>query len=596
MFFLKYSRLRLASLVLGSALGLGSVLGLGLSMYQKQTVSKHQPQSFPVDPLKQSSPKNFATVSSDEAPFQKIELQAKPHQTLITPADVQPKALLELQPNDLARPNRLVCSSENCYFLARGQLYALSLEDSLQPDTPLPQPLIQSRRFQLPTGEYIRELSDLSLIANGQLALLDKSNDLYLYTPSKNTWQMALKARPHSSQPDPHFIALAHYKQKLYLLDYARNQIWRWQTPGQQPQLFFQREVMSWDIRPGDHNLVDGIDLAIDGDIYVLTRTGQIHRYQGGKALAQPWLDLNTLDQVRPLQQPLALRALRYHDNYLYVVDAGNQQILQFNKTTKELNKQWILADNQLEWHQLHDLAFSGDKLLALAGNQLLVLPAKTQHQQLTLQYQDIHPVDGVLKGFQKPIASANLPDNAGIYPGARRLYRRGIHEGADFYDPHNPQTGGAAVRFGSEVRAVQAGKVIRADHGFQEMTPAQRATAVQDSVARHETSRENEDRFRGQQVWIKHEQGVVSIYAHLSGIPDQIQKDTPVSQGELIGYVGNSGISDGVGGSRSNPHLHLEIWLRGIDDPINGEYLGKWLSLPETRAIWERVFQATQN
>lgn len=594
--FLKQPRLTLASLVLASALGCGSVLGLGLSVYQKHTVSEGLVQGFPANALKPKESEIPDTASFAELPAQEIQLQVRGNQVLITPEDVQPKTLLKLQANELARPNRLVCNATDCYFLARGQLYALSVATDLNPDRPVPAPLIQSRRFQLPTGEYVRELSDLSLMANGQLALLDKSNDLYLYTPAKNQWQMALKARPHTSQPDPHFIALAHYEQKLYLLDYARNQIWRWQTPGQQPRLFFRREVMSWDIKPGDHNLVDGIDLTIDGDIYVLTRTGQIHRYQAGKVLGQPWLDLNTLEQARPLKQPLALRALRHQGPDLYVVDAGNQQILQIDKHTRQLKKQWILADNQLEWHLLHDLAFAGDKMLALAGNQLLALPEQTSHQQVTLKYQDIHPVDQVLKGFQKPIASADLPDNAGIYPGARRLYRRGIHEGADFYDPQNPQGGGAAVRYGSEVRAVQAGTVIRADHGFQEMTPAQRAAAVQDSVARHETSRENEDRFRGQQVWIKHAQGVVSIYAHLSGIPPQIQEGLDVKQGDLIGYVGNSGISDGVGGSRSNPHLHLEIWLRGIDDPVNGEYLGKWLSLPETRAIWERVFQPARN
>ncbi len=35
----------------------------------------------------------------------------------------------------------------------------------------------------------------------------------------------------------------------------------------------------------------------------------------------------------------------------------------------------------------------------------------------------------------------------------------------------------------------------------------------------------------------------------------------------------------------------HLEIWRHDIDDPIKGEYLGKWLSLAETRELWESVF-----
>jgi len=42
---------------------------------------------------------------------------------------------------------------------------------------------------------------------------------------------------------------------------------------------------------------------------------------------------------------------------------------------------------------------------------------------------------------------------------------------------------------------------------------------------------------------------------------------------------VGNSGTSGSIHGNRSNPHLHLEIWLQDIDDPVKGEYLGKALN-----------------
>ena len=47
--------------------------------------------------------------------------------------------------------------------------------------------------------------------------------------------------------------------------------------------------------------------------------------------------------------------------------------------------------------------------------------------------------------------------------------------------------------------------------------------------------------------------------YAHMSRFA--VKPGQSVSQGQVIGYVGSTGISTG-------PHLHYEVWLRG--KPIN--------------------------
>jgi len=46
---------------------------------------------------------------------------------------------------------------------------------------------------------------------------------------------------------------------------------------------------------------------------------------------------------------------------------------------------------------------------------------------------------------------------------------------------------------------------------------------------------------------------GYITVFAHLSKIPRQIQAGRKVSRGELIGYSGNSGLSKA-------PHLHYEV------------------------------------
>lgn len=59
----------------------------------------------------------------------------------------------------------------------------------------------------------------------------------------------------------------------------------------------------------------------------------------------------------------------------------------------------------------------------------------------------------------------------------------------------------------------------------------------------------------RGKSVVIDHGSGIYSVHFHLSNII--VQKDMFVRKGQLIGYVGSTGISTG-------PHLHWEIRVNG--------------------------------
>jgi murein DD-endopeptidase MepM/ murein hydrolase activator NlpD len=62
-----------------------------------------------------------------------------------------------------------------------------------------------------------------------------------------------------------------------------------------------------------------------------------------------------------------------------------------------------------------------------------------------------------------------------------------------------------------------------------------------------------------GRQVRISHSGGLVTSYSHMSGIV--AQPGTLVHAGQLIGYVGSSGLSTG-------PHLHYEVRKDGT--PVN--------------------------
>tara|TARA_B100002051_G_C16297968_1_gene421403 strand:- start:157 stop:597 length:441 start_codon:yes stop_codon:yes gene_type:complete len=60
-----------------------------------------------------------------------------------------------------------------------------------------------------------------------------------------------------------------------------------------------------------------------------------------------------------------------------------------------------------------------------------------------------------------------------------------------------------------------------------------------------------------GNCVKIKHNSTYSTVYAHLSKFGRGIKKNVKVKQGQVIGYVGNTGMSTG-------PHLHYEVIENG--------------------------------
>jgi len=187
---------------------------------------------------------------------------------------------------------------------------------------------------------------------------------------------------------------------------------------------------------------------------------------------------------------------------------------------------------------------------------------------------------DARLTGFVFPIPGAWLPSEEAYLPNAPRTYRRGTHEGIDFYD------GDACVpvRSGAQVVAAKDGLVIRADRNFVEMTSAELGEVQQRVERQGYTDPESLDRFRGRQIWIDHGDGVVTVYAHLLEIAEGIDVGVNVKAGQLIAHVGNSGTPEGVFDPEANSHLHFEI-------RVDGDYLGKDLPISEVRATLLQAF-----
>ena len=79
-----------------------------------------------------------------------------------------------------------------------------------------------------------------------------------------------------------------------------------------------------------------------------------------------------------------------------------------------------------------------------------------------------------------------------------------------------------------------------------------------------------------GNYITILHPNGVVTVYAHLSFFARGIVSGATVSQGQVIGYMGNTGhVVRGIGGTGS--HLHFET--RGASNPLTAYGRGSKIS-----------------
>jgi murein DD-endopeptidase MepM/ murein hydrolase activator NlpD len=190
----------------------------------------------------------------------------------------------------------------------------------------------------------------------------------------------------------------------------------------------------------------------------------------------------------------------------------------------------------------------------------------------------------GRIRGLAWPIAGACLPaNNDNLWPGAPRTYRNGVHEGIDFY----PGESCAQIEEGTPILAVAGGLVVRADHGYSDLTEAQHAEAgrITSNPSASPADRARAlDLYRGRQVWLDLGNGVVVRYAHLSGIAPGIEIGKTVRKGEVLGYVGNSGTPESLVSDIAEMHLHFEI-------RVGERFLGQGLSLDQVKELYEAAF-----
>lgn len=140
------------------------------------------------------------------------------------------------------------------------------------------------------------------------------------------------------------------------------------------------------------------------------------------------------------------------------------------------------------------------------------------------------------------PVERVRITQRFGRSVAARRLYVSGSHNGVDF-----------GVPIGTKIMSVAAGTVL----GVGDTDTACRGVSF------------------GRWVFVRHDNGLSSIYAHLSVI--SATEGQRVEAGDVIGYSGNTGYSTG-------PHLHLGVYASDavtVENRPSRSCRGKVLRMP---------------
>jgi hypothetical protein len=190
--------------------------------------------------------------------------------------------------------------------------------------------------------------------------------------------------------------------------------------------------------------------------------------------------------------------------------------------------------------------------------------------------------VAGHLQSLQVPIEGGGPPRRGRWLPGASRSYRSGVHEGFDFFEYGD----GQPVLFGTPVLAMGPGVVVRADHGYREMTLEERAELLDEASKHAHTPDWILDRLHGRSVIVASAGAVTVRYSHLAGVREPVQLGVRVEAGDVIGWVGNSGTRAASGGSEWGAHLHCDLHIAGWP-------FWKYLTRPEARWVLNEAFAA---
>lgn len=231
----------------------------------------------------------------------------------------------------LAQPGgaklKSIAASDLDVFLldGRGRIYQYTVNDASGASEPAP-----NNGIVLQTGDKVGEatVDAIQLITsatptqNKSTLVAITKNAILSYDVEGPQWTASL-ADDADKWGD--LRAIASFGGNIYLLDAKNNQIYRY-SPNASG---YTSKAVNYFAQGAQPVLSKAVDFAIDGDVWVLNSNGTVQRFRSGTAIP---FELGVLPS--PLKNPVAIYTRPEVDS-LYIADAGNQRIVEFDKNGK---------------------------------------------------------------------------------------------------------------------------------------------------------------------------------------------------------------------------------------------------------------------
>jgi hypothetical protein len=249
---------------------------------------------------------------------------------------------------------RQVAASDQDVFLldGRGTIYKYIVNDGSGTTEPSPNEGVLLKVGDSVGDETIEALRLLTTAApteDKETIIAITEDSILTYDTAGDQWT-ASKADDANEWTD--LRAIDSFGGNIYLLDAKKAQILRY-TP---TATGYTAEGAPYFPANAQPVLSKAVDMAIDGDIWVLNDNGTVMRFRAGVPVPFELAPLPT-----PLKNPVAIYTRTGVDS-LYVADAGNQRIIEYDKTGKYVRQFKPYAEKGDVFQNLKDFTVNETK------------------------------------------------------------------------------------------------------------------------------------------------------------------------------------------------------------------------------------------
>lgn len=204
----------------------------------------------------------------------------------------------------------------------------------------------------------LADKTNVALLASGP-------SNLYIYNSKTNATE---KASILTGEAWPNATAISSYLSNIYLLSPSDNQIFKYSS-----LVNSYGAKGGYLINNGSVQLSDAVDMAIDGSVYVLLKTGDVLKFTSGEkndfALTGMPGNANEKEKDPNAKMVNPIRIITSADmQSIYIADAGAKRVVVFDKEGK-YKTQYVSS----KWTDMKDIWVSYDinKLYVLSGTEV---------------------------------------------------------------------------------------------------------------------------------------------------------------------------------------------------------------------------------